>query len=204
MYAVFTGTGINPGGGFGTEYCAYHAFFTDAMGRNVKYAAMPYDYDALMGCTHLTESGSPNNDPPADAEVNPLAHELAETITDENGNGWFVSSGPSAGSEMADLCDVLFGPLYPTANGAQANQSLAGKNFLVQMLWVNVETAQGTQLGCEQTFITPPSASRRRPRTPTDMTAPPGPLIAGRHIMRMYKAGRGSVAAARTRTGAPS
>ena len=151
MYAVFTGSGINLGGGFGTQYCAYHFFFVDGTGRNVRYAVMPYTADypishKVAGCSEIAILGSPNNDPAADAEVNVLAHEFAETATDPNGNAWFDQSG----NEIGDLCNFNFGAVYATGSGAVANEALGGKNFLVQMLWVNALTPQGVPVGCRQ------------------------------------------------------
>src|SRR2546426_541420 len=34
LYIVFTGIGVNPGGGFGAVYCAYHGFYIAADGRD--------------------------------------------------------------------------------------------------------------------------------------------------------------------------
>jgi hypothetical protein len=183
MYAVFTGTGVNLGGGFGTQYCAYHSFFVDGQGRNVKYAAMPYanDYIATTttpGCsvTSPTEAGSPNSDPAADAEVNVLSHEFAETITDENGTAWWVTS---TGDELGDLCNFQFGTMF-NANGALANQSLGGKYFLVQTLWVNAETSTGAPVGCQQNWTSTGSHPARVPVVA--FKSAPAPT---RHIMRM-------------------
>src|SRR5438445_158487 len=58
LYIVFTGIGVNPGGGFGTVYCAYHGYYIAADGRNVKYSAMPYAVDPAYpgACSALSES----------------------------------------------------------------------------------------------------------------------------------------------------
>src|SRR3989442_514282 len=79
LYAVFSGPGVNLGGGFGTQYCAYHGHFSSSVG-DVKYAVMPYDWSDPAGCSAITGSG-PNGDPAADTEVNKLAHETEETST---------------------------------------------------------------------------------------------------------------------------
>lgn len=138
LYHVFTGAGINLGGGFGTQYCAYHGHFT-WNGLDVKYSAMPYDNTFPGACTAL--NGSPNNDPAADAEVNTLAHETEETTTDEDLNAWFDRRG----QENADKCAWMFGTTYTTGNGSTANVKIGGKDFLVQMNWIN--TGNG---GCRQ------------------------------------------------------
>ena len=138
LYHVFTGPGINLGGGFGTQYCAYHGHFTWS-GKDVKYSAMPYDYTFPSACAAL--SGSPNNDAAADAEVNTLAHETEETTTDEDLNAWYDRRG----NENADKCAWQFGTTYITSNGSTANEKIGGKDFLVQMNWIN--TGSG---GCRQ------------------------------------------------------
>jgi hypothetical protein len=130
VYLVFTGPGVNLGGGFGSQYCAYHGHFTSS-GRDVKYAAQPYNADFVSGCTAL--SGSPNNDFAADAEVNTLAHEIEEAATDPDLNAWYDRRG----YENADKCAWTFGTTYRSGNGATANMNLGGKDFLIQRNWVN-------------------------------------------------------------------
>ncbi len=145
LYAVFTGSGVNLGGGFGTQYCAYHGYFVDSQLRNVKYAAMPYAYQYPRGCAAL--SGSPNNDFPADAVVNVLAHETEETTTDENLNAWY----DRIGNENADKCAWQFGATYITTNGSHANEKIGGQDFLIQMNWVNA-TSGKSPVGCRQSW----------------------------------------------------
>jgi phosphate-induced protein 1 len=130
IYLVFTGTGVNLGGGFGSQYCAYHGHFS-WNGNDVKYAAQPYNADFVSGCTAL--SGSPNNDFAADAEVNTLAHETEEAATDPDLNAWYDRRG----QENADKCAWTFGSTYKTGNGSVANMSVGGKDFLIQRNWVN-------------------------------------------------------------------
>src|SRR5437660_1010097 len=140
LYAVFSDAGVNLGGGFGTQYCAYHGHFT-WNGNDVKYAVMPHDYDFPSACAAL--NGSPNNDPFADAEVNTLAHETEETTTDEDLNAWYDRRG----EENADKCAWTFGSTYTSGNGATANMNLGGKDFLVQRNWVNAGSG-----GCALSF----------------------------------------------------
>jgi hypothetical protein len=128
LYAVFSGPGVNLGGGFGTQYCAYHGHFS-WNGHDVKYAVMPHDIDYPSACT---AGSAPNGDPGADAEVNTLAHETEETATDEDLNAWYDNRG----KENADKCAWNFGTTFSTAGGA-ANVVLGGKNFLIQQNWVN-------------------------------------------------------------------
>lgn len=100
LYMIFTGPGVNLGGGFSKQilnYCAFHTgyWYTDGS-RLVQFAAMPYDadfnpdhpyrYRGADGkkhsavCTFLTKG--PNGDLGADATVSGMAHEIEENATD--------------------------------------------------------------------------------------------------------------------------
>lgn len=139
VYAIFTGKGVNLGGGFSStnlQYCAYHTHGTVTVGGSsvtVLYAAMPYDYQFPGSCTGSTSATTANGDPGADYEVNTLAHEIEETTTDMMANAWFDNRG----MENADKCAWSWGTTYKAANGATVNMNLGGKDFLVQRNWVN-------------------------------------------------------------------
>jgi phosphate-induced protein 1 len=133
LYAIFTAGTVNLGGGFGSQYCAYHWYSTVTVNhqpRTVLYAAMPYDAAYPTACTW---ESSPNGDFGADAEVNTLAHETEETTTDMLGTAWYDHRG----YENADKCAWTFGATYTASNGQLANMNLDGKDFLVQRNWVN-------------------------------------------------------------------
>ena len=135
LYAIFTSGQVNLGGGFGTQYCAYHTHGTvtiNGVAQTVLYAAMPYNYAYPSACS-ANLSIWPNGDPGADAEVNTLAHEIEETTTDPLGTAWWDRRG----YENADKCAWKFGTTYQTANGGIANAKVGGKDYLVQMNWVN-------------------------------------------------------------------
>lgn len=149
LYAIFSAGAVNLGGGFGSSYCAYHAWFTatiNGASRVVKYAAMPYDYAFPTACSMFAGNGAvnpPNGDPGADAEVNTLGHETEETTTDPEGTAWFDHRG----FENADKCAWTFGTTYSTTKGGTANMNLGGKDFLVQQNWVNANGG-----GCALSF----------------------------------------------------
>jgi hypothetical protein len=138
LYAVFSASGINLGGGFGTQYCAYHGHFT-WNGHDVKYAVMPYDAEFPSACTAGTGI-SPTSDFAAAAEVNTLAHETEETATDEDLNAWYDTRG----NENADKCAWNFGATSSGSTGTY-NQTMGGVNWLIQMNWVNANSG-----GCIQ------------------------------------------------------
>jgi len=147
LYHVFTAGTVNLGGGFGTQYCAYHWYGTVTIGgtaRTVLYSAAPYDYAYPTACAALS-GGSPNGDFAADAEVNTIAHETEETTTDPLGTAWFDRRG----YENADKCAWTFGTTY-ISNGATANMNIGGKDFLIQRNWVNAGHG-----GCLQSWTTP-------------------------------------------------
>jgi hypothetical protein len=130
VYAIFTGSGVNLGGGFGTQYCAYHTHGTNAAG-TFYYAAMPYNQQYVSGCT--SRFASPNADAAANSEVNTLAHEIEETTTDNMGNAWYDNRG----YENADKCAWTWGTTATSPNGGVYNEKANGLYFLVQRNWVN-------------------------------------------------------------------
>jgi hypothetical protein len=130
IYAIFTGTGVNLGGGFGSQYCAYHTHGATTQG-NVFYAAMPYNQEYPSGCT--SGKASPNADVAANSELNTLAHEIEETTTDDMGNAWYDSRG----YENGDKCAWTWGVTKTASNGGVYNQSYNGVYFLIQQNWVN-------------------------------------------------------------------
>lgn len=129
VYAIFTGSGVNLGGGFGTQYCAYHTHGSNSNG-TFFYAAMPYNQQYPSGCT--SGYASPNADVAANSEVNTLAHEIEETTTDDMGNAWYDSRG----YENADKCAWTWGTTA-SASGGTYNLKGNGYYFLVQQNWVN-------------------------------------------------------------------
>jgi len=143
LYAIFSAGTVNLGGGFGTQYCAYHYHGTVTIGgvsKTVLYAAMPYVYAYPSACTNGTPA--PNGDPAADGVVNVLAHEVEETTTDMMGNAWFDRRG----YENADKCAWNFGTTQNNGTGVW-NIIVGSKNFLVQQNWVNAGSG-----GCRQTW----------------------------------------------------
>ena len=137
LYAIFTAGTVNLGGGFGTQYCAYHwngNVSTPSGSRNALYAAMPYDHAYPGACDVIGGSAANGSfDPGADAEVNTLGHETEETTTDPFGTAWFDSRG----FENADKCAWTFGSTYTSSAGGVANMKIGTKDFLVQQNWVN-------------------------------------------------------------------
>ena len=131
VYAIFTGSGVNLGGGFGSQYCAYHTRGTTSQGV-AYFAAMPYNQQYPSGCTSAL--ASPNADVAGNSEVNTLAHEIEETTTDARGNAWYDNRG----YENADKCAWIWGTTQTAANGGKYNMQFSdGKFYIIQQNWVN-------------------------------------------------------------------
>ncbi|MGH7650954.1 MAG: hypothetical protein ACREMS_03835 [Gemmatimonadaceae bacterium] len=159
LYMIFTGPGVNLGGGFSNDeldYCAFHSgyWFNDG-GPIVQFGAMPYDAEFNPDhpskhnfvCTFLTNG--PNGDLGADATVSGLTHETEETATDPVSltvppffAGWYDVQG----EENGDKCAYVYGPTT-AFNGLDFwNVNFGGKQFLIQQNWSNV-SPQGCRTG---------------------------------------------------------
>lgn len=125
-------------------YCAYHSAF-DPSGASV-YATMPfpvYHSPTHYSCTTENLGGTstiqaPNGDKDADVEVSPLSHEMAEAITDPDGNAWYDSSG----FENGDDCAYIYGTLSGT-DGGLWNQAINGHHYLTQEEFSNADFNAG-------------------------------------------------------------
>lgn len=124
-----------------TDYCGYHshAFRNN---NDIKYAFVG---NASSQCpnTCMHQLNGPNGNGGIDGMANVIAHELAEAVTDPDGDAWYIPTnigGNTFNAEIGDLCNFNFGPTFTAPNGTQANVTLGSRNYLLQQLWVNEST----------------------------------------------------------------
>jgi hypothetical protein len=120
-----------------TVWCAYHYDSNSIVaGENIKYAvAADPPKPILNSCSgnfaNYHDTTSPNGDVGMDEVVDSLIHEISETVTDPDIDAWFTSNG----SEVADLCDFVYGPTFLAPNGSHANHTFGSRNYLAQEIW---------------------------------------------------------------------
>ncbi len=117
-------------GGRVSGYCGYHRYTNDSQ---VDYAFIPYN--AVAG--HCQSNNPRPNGSTADPALSTIGHELAETVTDPDGDGWTDSSG----QEIADLCITTFGPAIGGSGARAYNEKIAGGHFYLQELWSNADNS---------------------------------------------------------------
>ncbi|KPF67456.1 hypothetical protein IP84_12990 [beta proteobacterium AAP99] len=131
VYFVLTAPDVTATSGFCTQYCGWHNNQTVG-GTNIKYAFIGNPATQCPSSCGVN-SPSPNGNGGADAMASILSHELAESVTDPDGNAWYDRQG----NENADKCAWTFGTTYTAASGGSANMKLGTRDFLIQQNWLN-------------------------------------------------------------------
>jgi hypothetical protein len=145
VYLVLTSSNVNVLD-FMTLLCAYHYFYDNSQA-TIKYAFIGDASAHLSSCAPQTTI-SPNGNPAADAMVSVIAHEFVEAVSDPTGTSWI----DQAGLENADKCAWNYGQAFKTVNGAFANMSLGGRQYLIQQnVAANTNTCILTLKGNEST-----------------------------------------------------
>ena len=130
VYFVLTSADVTASSGFCTQYCGWHTRGT-INGFDIKYSFVGNPDRCPSACEAQTTG--PNGNAGADGMASIIAHELEEAVTDPDLNAWYDFRG----QENADKCAWTFGSTFATPNGALANMTLGGRNYLIQRNWVN-------------------------------------------------------------------
>jgi len=131
IYAVITSADIKETSGFGSRYCGWHTHGLIS-GDDLKYLFVG-DPTTQAPRTCVPQLGAPpNGDFAADAMASTLVHEIDETLTDPDLDGWLDQWD----NENGDKCAWTYGLTYPTADGGIANVHLGRRDYLIQRNWV--------------------------------------------------------------------
>ncbi|GLJ25968.1 hypothetical protein SUGI_0497960 [Cryptomeria japonica] len=136
--------------------CGFHYFtFPSIVGYTLPYAwvghsgtqcpevcAYPFAVPSYM--TGFKAFKSPNNNVGVDGMISVIAHELAELSSNPLVNAWYAGQDPSAPTEIADLCEGIYGTggggsytgqVLQDKTGASFNLNGLRRRYLVQWIW---------------------------------------------------------------------
>ncbi|RLN15464.1 uncharacterized protein C2845_PM02G21220 [Panicum miliaceum] len=157
-YLVLTAPGVGVQD-FCRAVCGFHYFtFPSLVGHTLPYAwvghsggrcadvcAYPFALPSYMSRSGMAALRPPNGDAGVDGIVSVIAHELAELATNPLINAWYAGEDPNAPTEIADLCEGVYGTgggggyagkVAVDAQGRSWNvNGRNGRKFLVQWLW---------------------------------------------------------------------
>ena len=158
-----------------SNYCAYHSFFNGTTGQFV-YQNMPWSY-GVSNCDVNDAFGvGYANGSALDPEVGTYSHELIETMTDPNLNGWY---GANLSNEIGDKCAYIYGSGgYGSHTGLPNNGlgfwnlNIGGAEYLMQQQFSNANS-NGSTTGCviNDTFAQPVVTITISPNPPVHGTS---------------------------------
>lgn len=108
--------------------------------------AYPFAINSYPGNAPRAAEKPPNGDVGMDGMVSVVGHELAEMASNPLVNAWYAGTDPSFPTEIADLCEGIYGTggggaytgqlLTDGRSGAAYNvNGVGGRKFLVQWIW---------------------------------------------------------------------
>ncbi|KAJ8618353.1 hypothetical protein MRB53_014539 [Persea americana] len=139
--------------------CGFHYFtFPSVAGYTLPYAwvgnsgkqcpevcAYPFAVPTYMGGGGPQPLTPPNGDVGVDGMISVIGHELAELASNPLVNAWYAGEDPTAPTEIADLCEGLYGSgggggyigqVMSDGVGRKYNlNGRKGRRFLVQWIW---------------------------------------------------------------------
>ncbi|KAJ3679920.1 hypothetical protein LUZ60_016198 [Juncus effusus] len=125
-------------------YTLPYAWVGNSHGRCPEVCAYPFAVPSYIPTAKAEMP--PNGDIGVDGMVSVVAHELAEMASNPLVNAWYAGGDPSFPTEIADLCEGIYGTggggsytgqlLTDGENGAAYNvNGVGGRKFLVQWIW---------------------------------------------------------------------
>eukprot|EP00249_Psilotum_nudum_P005164 c18628_g1_i1 orf=426-1445(-) len=149
---------------FCSAVCGFHYFtYSSIVGYTLPYAwignsgnqcpetcAYPFAIPSYMG-NAVKAFKAPNGDIGVDGMISVIGHELAEMSSNPLINAWYAGSDPTAPTEVADLCEGMYGTgaggsytglVLKDRFGASYNmRGIGERRFLVQWVWSPVLNA---------------------------------------------------------------
>jgi hypothetical protein len=135
IYLVILGSNMSATLGSGnnlcSQFCGYHDRAT-LLGADLKYGLV-----GAGNCTTCQIVSAPNGLLWAENIVNTMAHEIAETVTDPDGNAW---GSQAKNDEVGDKCNFNFSerhnlPVNSNGNVIQATAKVGLNYYTIQSLW---------------------------------------------------------------------
>ncbi|KAJ4951907.1 hypothetical protein NE237_028739 [Protea cynaroides] len=141
---------------FCSSICGFHYFtFPSIVGYTLPFAWVGNSATQCSGyCAYpfavpsyipgLKPVRSPNGDVGVDGMISVMAHEIAEVATNPLANAWYAGPDSSFPTEVADLCEGIYGTggggsytgqTLEGEDGAAYNMNGGGRRFLVQWVW---------------------------------------------------------------------
>ena len=173
-----------------SQYCGYHSGTYDASNNEILYANLPWGYGT--GCDLNSNLGGYPNANYVDPVTGTFSHELAETMTDPNGDGWI---GPGGGAdEIGDKCAYQYAvgalqqdvtSLPTTGSGAPYNVTFGSDHYLIQLEYSNKAGGcenlepSGTKASPSLTVSAPASGSTGTAISPVSATLSGGTAPSG-------------------------
>ncbi|PIA50049.1 hypothetical protein AQUCO_01300645v1 [Aquilegia coerulea] len=138
------------------QVCGFHYFtFPSIVGYTLPYAWVGNSAKQCPGfCAYpfavpgyipgLKPVKSPNGDVGVDGMISVIGHEIAELATNPLVNAWYAGHDPSFPTEIADLCEGIYGTggggsytgqMMEDHVGATYNMNGMRRRFLVQWVW---------------------------------------------------------------------